>query len=63
MRLSRALDLGDGMSNQYVWVGLNNALNSQVRDIKKALKEGDLAKATKKVNELERVLKDLTVHL
>lgn len=51
------------MSNQYVWVGLNNALNSQVRDIKKALKEGDLAKATKKVNELERVLKDLTVHL
>lgn len=51
------------MSNDHVRIGINNVLQSQVRDLKKALKDGDIAKATKKVEELEKKLHNLTTFL
>ncbi|UNK36603.1 hypothetical protein MNR02_08755 [Shinella sp. H4-D48] len=51
------------MSNDYVRIGINNVLQSEVRDIKKALSDGDIAKAAKKVDELEKKLRSLTAFL
>lgn len=51
------------MSNDYVRIGINNVLQSEVRDIKKALNDGDIAKAAKKVDELEKKLRSLTAFL
>jgi hypothetical protein len=51
------------MNNDYVRIGINNALQSEVPDIKKAIKDGDLERATKKINDLERTLRNLATHL
>ena len=50
------------MDTSYVRIQIQHAIQTQLRDAKKAAKDGEAEKVVKKLDELERTLRNVLTH-